>query len=307
MMRNQIGFDIIVIPPELHGLPVSELEISVRLHNVLIYNHLWYLGDLHGLPFYRIGALKDCGRKCLLELRNLVRGIQNDGNVFRAQASRGSYFVSIPAEAYEISPYDLPISARLATILRYIDVQRLGDLDGIGVFELLKIKNCGRITVRELANLLKRVETGEFQPSAESFSPPAVADVICLFDRLLMEMTPRDREVLLLRFEACAGKMLTLAEIASKLQLSRERIRQIVKKGLVTLIKTGGPKLIAYLQGIADFCHQSACPLTPMLFTRWVEQYSAQHQFPLTFYMRLMEQLNHTIPVQANYQKPCDR
>jgi hypothetical protein len=62
--------DVIVIPPELHGLPVSEIEISVRLHNVLVSNHLRYLGDLHGLPFYRVGALKNCGRKCLLELRH---------------------------------------------------------------------------------------------------------------------------------------------------------------------------------------------------------------------------------------------
>jgi hypothetical protein len=300
MNPDRIDMDVIIIPPEFHGLPISELEISVRLHNVLISNHLRYLGDLHGLPFYRVGALKNCGPKCLREARDLVRGMQNNGNFYQPPASWGSYFISIPAEAYELSPYDLPISARLASILRYMNVQTLGDLNGIGLFNLLKIKNCGRITLRELTNLLKRVETGEFQPPAESFSPSALADAIRLLDRLLMEMSPRDREVLLLRFDTNAGEMLTLTAIALKLHVSHERIRQIIKKKLAILIKASGPKLLSYLKGIFDLCHQLACPLTPMLLTQWVDQYSIQHQFPLTFYVRLLGRLNHDIPSQAS-------
>jgi hypothetical protein len=64
------------------------------------------------------------------------------------------------------------------------------------------------------------------------------------------------------------------------------------------LIKAGGPKLLAYLKGISDLCHQLACPLTPMLLIHWVDRYSIQHQFPLAFYVRLLGQLNHDIPVQ---------
>jgi hypothetical protein len=278
----------------------------VRLHNVLVSNHLRYLGDLHGLPFYRVGALRNCGPKCLRELRDLVCGMQTNENCFRPQASRGSDFISIPAAAYELSPYALPISARLASILQNKDVQRLRDLNGIGFVDLLKIKNCGRKTLRELRNLLKRVETGEFQPPAESFSPPALADAIGLLDGLLMEMSPRDREVLLLRFDTYAGEMLTLRAIALKLHVSPQRIRQIIEKKLATLIKASGPKLLAYLKGISDLCHQLACPLTPILLTQWVDQYSIQHQFPLTFYVRLMGRLNHNILVQANRQEPCN-
>jgi hypothetical protein len=292
----RIDADVIVIPPEFHRFPITELEISARLHNVLVSNHLRYLGDLHGLLFYRIGGLNNCGRKCILELRDLVRGMQNDENFFRPQPCRRTYFISIPAEAYELSPYDLPISARLASVLRYMDVQTLADLDGMGSFDLLKIKNCGRITLRELANLLKRVETGEFQPSAENFSPPALADLICLLDRLIMDLSPRDREVLLLRFGAFTAEMQTLAVIAAKLQISLERIRQIIKKSLATLTKASGPKLIAYLHGIADLCHQLEFRLTPTLLAQWVDRYSVQHQFPLTFYVRLLGQMNHNIP-----------
>jgi hypothetical protein len=305
MKPDRIDIDVIIIPPECHGIPLSELEISVRLHNLLVSNHLRYLGDLNGLPFYRVGALKNCGPKCLRELRDLVRGMQNNGNFFRPQASRGSDFISIPAAAYELSPYDLPISARLASILQYKDVQRLKDLNGIGFVDLWKIKNCGRKTLRELTNLLKRVEIGEFQPPADSFSPPALADAIRLLDRLLMEMSPRDREVLLLRFDTYAGEMLTLTTIALKSRVSSERIRQIIKKKLATLITASGPKLLAYLKGISDLCQQLACPLTPMLLSQWVDQYSIQHQFPLTFYVRLMGRLNHDIPVRANCQEPC--
>jgi hypothetical protein len=306
MKPDRIDLDIIVIPPEFHGRPISELEISVHLNNVLVSNYIRYLGDLHGLPFSQVGAFNNCGSKCLLELRDLVRFIQNGGHLSSPQASRGSAFISIPAEAYELNPYDLPISARLASILRYMNVQILEDLDGIASFDLLRIKNCGRITLRELTNVLKRIETGEFLPPADSFSPPALADVIRLLDRLLMEISPRDREVLLLRFDVKSGERLTYEAIASKMQLSGERISQIIKKRLVTLIKTGGPRLTSYLQGIADLCRQLACPLTPMLFTHWVDQYSIQHQFPLTFYVRLLGQLNRNIPLRANVQEPCD-
>jgi hypothetical protein len=307
MKPDQIDFDVIVIPPELHELPVSELNTSVRLHNVLVSNNLRYLGVLNGLPFSRVGALKNCGVKCLRELRDLVRGMQNGGNFFRPQATRGPDFISIPAEACEIRASDLPITARLASILQYMNVQRLGDLDGKAFVDLLKIKNCGRKTLKELTGLLKRVEAGDFQPPTGSFSASALTDVIRLLDRLLMEMSPRDREVLLLRFDTHAGKRLTFAAIASKLQLSSERIRQIIQKRLGTLLKSSGPRLIVYLKGIADLCHQLACPLTPMLFAHWVDQYSVQPQFPLTFYVPLLGQLNHDIPVWVKGQEPCDR
>lgn len=303
---DSVGYDLIVIPSELRGRPIAELNISVRLHNVLASNNLQLLGDLHGLPFHRFGALRNCGRKSLLELRGLVRGLQNGEHFSVPHASKRSHFILIPDGAFEFRPSDLPISARLASILQYMDVQRLGDLDGREFIDLLKVKNCGRITLKEFANLLKRTETGEFQIPADTFFPQALTDVIGLLDKRLMEMSPRDREVLLLRFDASAGQMLPFTAIASKLQLSRERIRQIVKKKLVALIKTGGPRLLAYLQGIDDLCHQFVCPLTIMLLTHWVAQYSVKHQFPLPFYVRLLGQLNHDIPVWPNGQEPCD-
>jgi hypothetical protein len=307
MKPDRNDLDVIAIPTNLHGLPVSELNISVRLHNVLVSNNVRSLGMLHGVSFSRVGALKNCGLKCLRELRDLVREMQNGGNFFSPQTTRGSDFISIPAEAHELIPSDLPLSARLASILQYMKVQRLGDLDGKAFVDLLKVKNCGRVTLREFTNLLKRVETGEFQPPTGSFSAPAIADMIRLLDRLLMEMSPRDREVLMLRFGANAGKMLTYTAIASKLQLSNERIRQIISKKLETSIKSGGPKLRAYLKGVADLCRQLACPLTPMLFAHWVDQYSVQRQFSLTFYVRLLGQLNHDIPIWVNSPEPCDR
>jgi hypothetical protein len=307
MKPDRINFDVIVIPPEFHEMPVSELNISVRLRNMLVSNNLRYLGFLHGLPFSRVGAFINCGVKCLRELRVLVRGMQSDANLSRPQTSRSSDFISIPAEAYDINVFDLPMNARLASILKYMNVQKLRDLEGKAFVDLFKLKNCGRKTIKEFTNLLKRVEAGEFSPPTDSFSAPALTDVIRLLDRLLMELSPRDREVLLLRFDDNAGKKMTLTAIASKLQLSKERIRQIIQKDLGILIKSSGPRLSAYLEGIADLCHQLACTLTPMLFARWVDKYSVQHQFPLTFYVSLIGQLNHNIPIWVKGQEPCDR
>jgi hypothetical protein len=295
MQPDQIDCDVIVIPPDIRGLLISEFKISARLSNMLVSNGLQFLGDLHGLHFRRICVLKKCGPKSIRELRHLVRRVHDGKNFLEPHISKRSEFILIPAGACEAKPSELPISARLASILQYMEVQRLGDLEGKKFSDLFKVKNCGPKTLKEFASLLKRAETGEFDSPVEAFSPPALRDVISLLDKLLMELSPRDREILLLRFDANAGSTL----IASKLQLSHERIRQIVKKKLADLIKTGGPKLIAYLKGIADLCHQSVGPLTFKLFAYWVAQYSVQHQFALPFYVHLLEQLNHDIPVRA--------
>ena len=61
-------------------------------------------------------------------------------------------------------------------------------------------------------------------------------------ERLLAELTPQQQEVLILHFGLLDGKSLTLDKIAPRLNLSRERVRQIKQKALVqlrTIAETG--------------------------------------------------------------------
>jgi len=68
------------------------------------------------------------------------------------------------------------------------------------------------------------------------------AEIEQLFDRekvasLLGQMPDKEREVLLMRYGLADGRPQTLAEVAKKLKLSRERIRQIEEIGLKKIRK----------------------------------------------------------------------
>jgi RNA polymerase nonessential primary-like sigma factor len=57
---------------------------------------------------------------------------------------------------------------------------------------------------------------------------------------LLAELTPQQREVLSLRFGLQDGQAMTLAKIGERLQISRERVRQIEREALTKLRKRKG-------------------------------------------------------------------
>lgn len=56
-------------------------------------------------------------------------------------------------------------------------------------------------------------------------------------ERLMAELTPQQREVLALRFGLADGQALTLAKIGDRLNISRERVRQIEREALTKLRK----------------------------------------------------------------------
>ncbi|OLP16075.1 RNA polymerase subunit sigma [Leptolyngbya sp. 'hensonii'] len=56
-------------------------------------------------------------------------------------------------------------------------------------------------------------------------------------ERLMADLTPQQREVLALRFGLEDGKALTLAKIGDRLNISRERVRQIEREALTKLRK----------------------------------------------------------------------
>ncbi len=56
-------------------------------------------------------------------------------------------------------------------------------------------------------------------------------------DLLMADLTPQQREVLVLRFGLADGQALTLAKIGDRLNISRERVRQIEREALTKLRK----------------------------------------------------------------------
>lgn len=85
----------------------------------------------------------------------------------------------------------------------------------------------------ELSELLE--DTGL---SPEDFT--ALSSLQIDLEKLLADLTPQQREVLSLRFGLADGQPLTLAKIGTRLNISRERVRQIEREALAKLRKRKG-------------------------------------------------------------------
>lgn len=85
----------------------------------------------------------------------------------------------------------------------------------------------------ELGELLE--DTG---PSPEDYA--AQSSLRMDLERLMADLTPQQREVLALRFGLEDGQALTLAKIGDRLNISRERVRQIEREALTKLRKRKG-------------------------------------------------------------------
>lgn len=82
----------------------------------------------------------------------------------------------------------------------------------------------------ELVELLE--DTG---PSPEDFVTHSSMQVD--LEKLMDDLTPQQREVLALRFGLADGQAMTLAKIGERLNISRERVRQIEREALAKLRK----------------------------------------------------------------------
>jgi RNA polymerase nonessential primary-like sigma factor len=77
----------------------------------------------------------------------------------------------------------------------------------------------------------------------EGISPEEFATQSALrtdLEKLMVELTPQQRQVLTLRFGLSDGKGMTLAKIGEIMSVSRERVRQIEREALSTLRKRRG-------------------------------------------------------------------
>ncbi|HEY9661907.1 MAG TPA: sigma-70 family RNA polymerase sigma factor, partial [Allocoleopsis sp.] len=82
----------------------------------------------------------------------------------------------------------------------------------------------------ELGELLE--DTG---PSPEEFASQAA--LRNELQQLMSELTPQQQQVLSMRFGLEDGQALTLAKIGDRLNISRERVRQIEREALTKLRK----------------------------------------------------------------------
>jgi Sigma-70, region 4 len=294
----------IFIPQEARGRAISPFQVSVRLRHVLELKRFCILGDLHGISYAELGKFRNCGKKTVTELRELVRIIQRTQPIGHADGISQEFsepFVAlvgdcltVPASVRDLNFCDLPISVRLGNILEKRKATRFGDLNGVSVNVFRDLRNCGRKTVAEIIRLIERAAAGEFNAVAEvSWNP---VELVCTLDALVADLPDRNQQILVLRLGGKIDEVPTLEEVASKFGLTRERVRQIVDLSIERIRKRGSRRLGSYLEHVERLCCEKVCPLTHALLKQWLEHSPATGCFDLAFYVRLLAELKPTIP-----------
>jgi RNA polymerase primary sigma factor len=114
---------------------------------------------------------------------------------------------------------------------------------GLKVRDLLALVAAGRPTLSLQDGLSEEEDTwADMLPDAHAANPGEEADALLLkekIDEALRCLMPRDREVLKLRFGLEDGQARTLEEVARRLGITRERVRQIETRALLRLREPG--------------------------------------------------------------------
>ena len=284
------------IPAGLRRQPLEAWQTSARLNGLLRRSGIRVLGDLHGRKVVDFAWERNCGFKTLHELDSLARraesGARTNGNVPLPQ--NGASF-AIPESVCQLQFHELPITTRLANVVRSIGARTLGDLTGRSTFELLQYKACGWRTLGEIQHLIERAISGEFD-EAQIEESTAAAELVTLLEQGIAKLSPRENQFLLARIGGEDLPCLTFEEIGRRCALTRARVQQLVARALDTLRKTWGPRISRLLEMIKRRCLSTVCPLTPALLEQWIGESPRSFRLSTRAQVRLIAALDENIP-----------
>jgi len=210
--------------------------------------------------------------------------------------ANGTIFVNVPSHTVSWSLEDAPLSPRLRNALRKKGYRRLGDLHGKTFLKLLRIQGCGVGSVTELKRFLDRLQAGEFDRIEAHNASEAPRVVVERIDEFCAKLTKRDRDILFRRLGA-QGEPFTLAEIAKRYRLTRERVRQIVNRRIGELRCHGGPPFLRLLSLMMHRCIDNLCPLSPEFLARCMRRARGRRACSPSFYVRVIAELQPQFPL----------
>ena len=334
----------IQIPARLRNHPLGGWQTSARLTALLDRSGIRVLGDLHGRKVVDFAWEKNCGPKTLYELDLLARRAQSrngkashighrhdyahashacshSSNAIVSDAAMGKMqedaedFV-IPESLWHLSFNELPITRRLASVVRLIGARSLGDLNGHNAFELLQHKACGWGRISEIQQLIERAVSGEFDVGHIEHAT-AVAELLSLLEEGVAKLPLRSRQFLLAKIggqmergrRPRAGLLcLSHAEIGRRHGLTRARVHKVFVNSIHSLRKIWGPRVPRLLEVIKWRCLSMICPLTPQLLETWMAPpaqswsrsktrgYPATMRLSMEAHVRLIAALDKGIP-----------
>ncbi len=297
------------IPVALRKRSLDACQTSRRLADVLRRSGICVLGDLQGRKVGDFAWQRNCGFNTLFELDSLIgspayRTVALRERMCEARASHKKAVTAtsftVPKAIRKLQFDKLPITRRLATVVRSIGARTLRDLNGRSAYELLHCKNCYWHTVTEIEQLIERAIAGEFDVARIKLSK-AAAELLILLEQGMAKLSRQEHEFLLARI-----KGLTFAEIGREFGLTRARAHQVTAKALYTLRKTWGPRvprLLGMVKRRLSLSHPSE--LTPALLEQWVGESSRRLRLSTKAHLRLIAELDGDILLATKSEFLC--
>jgi hypothetical protein len=270
---------------------IEVLPLSTRAKNVLRSVGFETLGDLNGLPFSKILEAKNCGYKTYEEVVKILEAFGTAEGVLNAEGldhhvALSHRIISIPKEA-AAWPLDLlPLSVRLLHALEKLNCRVIGDLNGLSYSVLTEMPDCGARTLKELREFVGKVNRGDFGAPREQTGKSKAAFLMSKMDEYVDSLSAHHREIFTDRLGAIVDPK-TLICIGQKFQMTRERVRQIVKLLTDNATRFGGPPFVKVLQELNEELNQNAWPLTPELLRALYQDSEYKPSYTLSFYVRL--------------------
>jgi hypothetical protein len=256
------------------------------------------LGDLHGRRVGDFAWERNCGAKTLQELDSLASVLtkqtssRNRGTAVTREATLGGMAFAVPKSVCALRFDELPITKRLANVIRSNGLRTLGNLHGRTPLELLQYKACGWRTIAEIHQLIERAIRGKFDVARMEESR-AITELLTLLELGIAKLAPRDRQFLLARIDG-----MTFAKIGRWHGITRAYAHQVVVKTLVVLRRTWGPRIPRLLEVVKRRCLStpSASELTPLLLNQWVADSTKSFRLSRKAQVRLIAALDKSIP-----------
>jgi DNA-directed RNA polymerase alpha subunit len=257
--KNAFGWTVPSSPQDARSAPITSLGLSVRARHVLEQMNLRTVEDVLCTPQDAVYSSRSCGIKTLFEIQSRILaflvtatdaspGLQDQSGEAPSDDSTREDLV-INRKGWQLPPNitadlntsldHIVVSPRARGVLQQYEAKTINDMLRLDKAGMLRMRNCGRRTIRELQDRLSEFLSGTlheyFGILSELGNSGTEFGLRAFVERMLALVDERPRRVVADRYGLWDGICETLQEIGDKLGCTRERVRQIEQKALEQL------------------------------------------------------------------------